>query len=66
MLVPCRDKPLLATKRDKQEAVVMVILAILSSVVAVSTNLFNLLEPGNPSSVPAGLTAYLGASFKLL
>jgi hypothetical protein len=62
-LLSCRDKPLLATKRDKQEAVVMVILAVLSSVVAVSTNLFNLLEPATHSGVPAGLTAYLGTSF---
>lgn len=59
-LVLLKDKPLLATKRDKQEAVVMVILAILSSVVAVSTNLFNLLEPAiHPGGLPAGLSTGL-------
>lgn len=53
-----RDKPLLATRRDKCEAVVMVILAILSSIVAVSTNLFNLLEPGKHATGPAGVAGY--------
>lgn len=40
-----RDKPLLASQRDKYEAWVMVVLAILSSVVAVTTNIFNLIDP---------------------
>ncbi|XP_024402654.1 amino acid transporter AVT6A [Physcomitrium patens] len=53
-IVLLKDKPLLATKSDKKQAVVMVILAILSSVVAVTTNLFNLFEPGKP----AGLNGY--------
>jgi sodium-coupled neutral amino acid transporter 2 len=57
-LLSCRDKPLLATRRDKLEAVVMVILAVLSSVVAVSTNLFNLLEPGRHAAAPSGLAGY--------
>ena len=55
----CRDKPLLATRRDKVEAVVMVILAILSSVVAVTTDIFNLLEPGKNAAAPSGLAGYL-------
>jgi sodium-coupled neutral amino acid transporter 2 len=53
-LVLLRDKPLLATRKDKLEAAVMVTLAIVSSVVAVTTDVFNLLEPGNP---PADLTS---------
>ncbi|XP_024403998.1 amino acid transporter AVT6A [Physcomitrium patens] len=49
-LVLLKDKPLLATRRDKWEAVVMVILAILSSVVAVTTNVINLVDPGKNGS----------------
>lgn len=49
-----RDKALLATKKDKVEAAVMVTLAIVSSVVAVTTDIFNLVEPGKS---PGGLTS---------
>jgi hypothetical protein len=56
-----RDKPLLASKTDKYVAVVMIILAIFTSVVAVSTNIFNLIQPVEPSAtIPAasGFTGY--------
>ena len=58
MHFPRRDKPLLATRRDKCEAIIMVILAILSSVVAVTTDVFNLLEPEKQAGTPSGLSRY--------
>lgn len=54
----CRDKPHLATKRNRWEAWVMVIVAILSSVVAVSTDVFNLFEPSQSTGAPTGLKGY--------
>jgi hypothetical protein len=53
----------LGSKRDKYVAVVMIVLATFTGVVAVSTNIMNLIQPVQPSAaIPAamGFKGYLG------
>ena len=53
----------MASKKDKYAAVIMIILATFTSVVAVSTNIMNLVHPAQPSAlIPAamGFKGYLG------
>jgi sodium-coupled neutral amino acid transporter 2 len=59
-LILLKDKPLLASKTDKYVAVVMIILAIFTSVIAVSTNIFNLIQPVEPSATTPAASGFTG------